>query len=120
MSEPPFPHEPEDHLGGRVFTRRVSALGGWCYLLWLLLAATLSVTQLLFGLVVSVAVGCVLAPFGEVPGPWRLVSRRAIAVITARLRPAPRGRHRQSVAGVHETHLPAERQHALLGADREP
>jgi multicomponent Na+:H+ antiporter subunit E len=61
--------------------RRVVALAAWAYPVWLLLTWTLSLEQLLTGLVVAVAVGLAFAPLGEVARPWRLLApRRLLAV----------------------------------------
>jgi multicomponent Na+:H+ antiporter subunit E len=56
-------------------------LGLWCWagLVWALLTWTLTVEQLLFGAVISLAVAIALAPLGEVAGPWRLLRPRALA-----------------------------------------
>lgn len=85
MPVPPFPHMPERQLGAREFTKRAVALACWCYAVWLLLTATLTLEQLLFGAVISTAVGCVLAPLGEVAGPWRLLRPRAFIALVALL-----------------------------------
>jgi multicomponent Na+:H+ antiporter subunit E len=58
---------------------RLVALWCWAYLVWVLLTWTLTVEQLLFGVVVAIAVAVALAPLGEVAGPWRLLRPRALA-----------------------------------------
>ena len=57
------------------------ALSCWCYLVWVILTWTCTAEQLLFGAVVSLAVGFGLTRLlGPVPGPWRLlVPRNAVA-----------------------------------------
>lgn len=51
----------------------------WCYLTWVLLTWTLTLEQQLVGLAISAVTGTVLAPLGEVPGPWRLLEPRRLA-----------------------------------------
>ena len=66
--------------------RRVSALFCWAYLVWVLLTWTLTVENELFGAGFALAVAVVLAPLGEVAGPWRLLTPRrlgATAVLLA-------------------------------------
>src|SRR5487761_1116775 len=66
--------------------RRVSALFCWAYLVWVLLTWTLTLENELFGAGFALAVAVVLAPLGEVAGPWRLLTPRrlgATAVLLA-------------------------------------
>lgn len=62
--------------------RRVIALSVWAFGVWVLLTWTRTLEQLLVGAVIAVAVGAVLAPLGEVIGPWALLRpRRLLGVV---------------------------------------
>ena len=58
---------------------RLIGLWCWAYLVWALLTWTLTIEQVLFGVLIAAAVAVALAPLGEVPGPWRLLRPRALA-----------------------------------------
>jgi multicomponent Na+:H+ antiporter subunit E len=60
-------------------TRRVIALFCWAYGVWVLLTWTRTAEQLLFGAGIAAVVAVSLAPLGEVAGPWRLLTPRALA-----------------------------------------
>jgi multicomponent Na+:H+ antiporter subunit E len=62
----------------RVRVRRMAALTCWCYGVWVLLAWTLTLEQLVVGGLVSLVAAALLSPLGEVPGPWRLLRPRAL------------------------------------------
>jgi multicomponent Na+:H+ antiporter subunit E len=62
----------------QVFTRLIG-LWCWAYLVWALLTWTLTVEQVLFGVLIAAAVAVALAPLGGVAGPWRLLRPRALA-----------------------------------------
>ena len=62
--------------------RRV-ALASWCFLVWLGLTWTVTLEQILFGLVVSIGVAVAIAPLGEVAAPWSLLAPRRLAAIGA-------------------------------------
>jgi multicomponent Na+:H+ antiporter subunit E len=81
VADPPLSHTRAPRIGARVLGRRVLALGCWCYVVWLLLTATLTLEQLTVGAAVSLAVGCALAPLGEVAGPWRLLRPRVVVAL---------------------------------------
>src|SRR5262252_2317285 len=57
---------------------RLLGLWCWAYLVWVLLTWTLTVEQLLFGVVIALVVAVALGPLGEVAGPWRLLRPRAL------------------------------------------
>src|SRR6202050_5232396 len=59
-------------------TRRVIALFCWAYGVWVLLTWTRTAEQLLFGAGIAGVVAVALAPLGEVAGPWRLLTPRAL------------------------------------------
>ena len=59
--------------------RRVAALAGWAYLVWLLLTWTRTLEQHVAGIVVALVVAGLLAPLGEVAAPWRLLDPRRLA-----------------------------------------
>jgi multicomponent Na+:H+ antiporter subunit E len=62
--------------------RRVTALAGRAYLVWLLLTWTRTLEQQLAGIAVALCVAAVLAPLGDVAAPWRLLDpRRLVAVV---------------------------------------
>jgi multicomponent Na+:H+ antiporter subunit E len=65
--------------------RRVVALSCWAFLVWVLLTWTLTLEQMLFGVVAAVVVAVALAPLGEVAGPWRLLTPRRLAAAGALL-----------------------------------
>jgi multicomponent Na+:H+ antiporter subunit E len=56
----------------------VAALTAWAYLAWVLLTWTKTAEQLLVGAAVALAAGIVLAPLGEVVGPWELLRPRRL------------------------------------------
>src|SRR3984893_7065929 len=58
---------------------RLIGLWCWAYLVWALLTWTLTIEQVLFGVLIAAPVAVALAPLGEVPGPWRLLRPRALA-----------------------------------------
>jgi multicomponent Na+:H+ antiporter subunit E len=64
---------------------RVTALFCWAFGVWVLLTWTLTLEQMLFGTGVALAVAVALAPLGEVPGPWRLLTPRRLAAAAALL-----------------------------------
>lgn len=61
--------------------RRVAALAGWAYLVWVILTWTMTLEQLVFGAVVAVLVGVALAPLGDVQGPWWILHPRRLVAI---------------------------------------
>ncbi len=66
-------------MGAR--TRRIAALTGWAYLVWLLLTWSRTLEQQLSGLGLALALGVLFAPLGPVAAPWRLLEpRRMLAV----------------------------------------
>jgi multicomponent Na+:H+ antiporter subunit E len=64
---------------------RVLALFCWAYLVWVLLTWTLTLEDQLFGAGFALAVAVALAPLGNVPGPWRLLTPRRLAAAVALL-----------------------------------
>lgn len=58
--------------------RRMAALATWSFLVWVVLVWTLSLEQMVAGLIVAVLVGAALAPLGGVAGPWRLLQPRRL------------------------------------------
>jgi multicomponent Na+:H+ antiporter subunit E len=64
--------------------RRIAALFCWAFAVWVLLTWTRTAQQLLFGVGVAAVVAVVLAPLGEVVGPWQLLTPRRLAA-TGRL-----------------------------------
>jgi multicomponent Na+:H+ antiporter subunit E len=70
---------PSQRMPSRQVLLRLTGLWCWAYLVWALLTWTLTVEQLLFGAVISLAVAVALVPLGEVAGPWRLLRPRALA-----------------------------------------
>lgn len=58
--------------------RRVAALTAWCFLSWVLLTWTATVEVLLVGAAVALACALLLAPLGEVVGPWALLRPRRL------------------------------------------
>jgi multicomponent Na+:H+ antiporter subunit E len=58
--------------------RRVFALFVWCLATWIVLTWTATIEQAAFGVGISLAVAVSLAPFGDVIGPWRLLSPRVL------------------------------------------
>lgn len=61
---------------------RAFALGIWAYGVWLLLTWTATAEQLIFGAVLAAGVGALLAPLGEVVGPWQpFAPRRFLAIL---------------------------------------
>lgn len=46
------------------------ALAAWAYLVWIIVTWTLSLEQMLFGLVLAVLTAVGLAPLGDARGPW--------------------------------------------------
>ncbi len=61
--------------------RRVLALSGWAYLVWLLLTWTRTAEQQLAGILVALASGLAMAPLGDVAAPWRLLSPRRLGAL---------------------------------------
>ena len=55
---------------------RTFALACWAMGVWVLLTWTRTAEQIVAGAVVSIAVAVLLAPLGEVAGPWRLLDPR--------------------------------------------
>jgi multicomponent Na+:H+ antiporter subunit E len=55
----------------------------WAYAVWLLLTWTATAEQLLFGAVISVAVGAAMLPLGPVPPPWQAVRPRRLRQVAA-------------------------------------
>jgi len=62
--------------------RRV-ALASWCFLVWLGLTWTVTLEQIVFGLVISVGVAVAIAPLGDVAAPWSLLAPRRLAATVA-------------------------------------
>jgi multicomponent Na+:H+ antiporter subunit E len=61
--------------------RNAARLTVWAYLVWLFLTWTATAEQLIFGLLLAIATGVVMAPLGDVVPPWRLLDpRRAWAI----------------------------------------
>jgi multicomponent Na+:H+ antiporter subunit E len=73
------------HGRRRAVVGRVIAMSCWAYAAWVLLTWTRTLEQLLFGAGIAVAVAIALAPLGDVPGPWRLLSPRRLAAAAALL-----------------------------------
>jgi multicomponent Na+:H+ antiporter subunit E len=59
--------------------RRLVALFVWAGGVWLLLTWTVTFEQLVFGGILAALVAGLLAPFGEVAAPWRLLDPRLLA-----------------------------------------
>jgi multicomponent Na+:H+ antiporter subunit E len=76
---------------------RILAITAWCLLVWEVLVWTATLEQQLVGLGVSIVAAVAFAGFGEVPGPWlvlsprrlwalaRLAGRCAVGIVTANL-----------------------------------
>ena len=60
---------------------RVWSVGAWALLSWEILVWTLTWEQQLTGIGIALLVGAFLAPFGNVPGPWRLLRPRRFAAL---------------------------------------
>ena len=60
----------------RTAVMRTFALACWVMGVWVLLTWTRTAEQLIVGAVLSVAVAAMLAPLGDVAGPWRLLDPR--------------------------------------------
>jgi multicomponent Na+:H+ antiporter subunit E len=60
----------------------VLALAIWAYAVWLLLSWTATAEQLIFGAVVSIAIGAAMVALGPVPTPWRVFGRRRLRELT--------------------------------------
>jgi multicomponent Na+:H+ antiporter subunit E len=74
-------------MGGRMsmalarYGQRALALALWAYIVWLLITWTNTAEQFVFGAVLAVCVGAILAPVGPAVGPWVLLDpRRLVAV----------------------------------------
>jgi len=66
--------------GARSYLRRAAGLAAWAYGVWLVITWTATAEQLVFGAVLAAATGVVMAPLGDVAGPWLLLTpRRAVA-----------------------------------------
>jgi multicomponent Na+:H+ antiporter subunit E len=64
-------------LPPRVRAGRVASLSFWLFVIWVLLTwSPFTVEQELFGAAFAVAIALVVAPFGGVVGPWRLLDPR--------------------------------------------
>ena len=64
--------------------KRWISLSVWTFAVWILLTWTpFTLEQELFGAGFAIAIAGVLAPFGDVAGPWRLLDPRRLLVIVA-------------------------------------
>lgn len=69
---------------GRItLLRRGLAIAIWGFGVWLLLTWTVTAEQLTTGAVVAIAIAVVMAPLGEVVGPWRLLDPRRLAALAS-------------------------------------
>lgn len=57
---------------------RVVSLATWNFLAWIVLTWTRTAEQLAVGAGLAIVVAILLAPFGDVPGPWVLLSPRRL------------------------------------------
>lgn len=60
---------------------RVWSVGAWALLTWELLVWTLTWEQQLTGIGIALLVGGFFAPYGDVPGPWRLLRPSKLAAL---------------------------------------
>lgn len=62
---------------------RALTLAIWAFAVWLLLTWTVTAEQLVFGALLALAVGVVMAPLGPVVSPWRLLDPRRLFGVVA-------------------------------------
>jgi multicomponent Na+:H+ antiporter subunit E len=58
------------------YLRRLLALAAWGLIVWVIETWTLTVEQLVIGVMVALAAAAALAPLGDIAPPWRLLDPR--------------------------------------------